>query len=208
LIRPRRRRPPPRLPFARRPIFLADQMLITKRGVVKSDLLNKGIATEAVYDEAGRYRYYLCWRWSDAPALYFWLLNPSKAGHESSDPTLGGLIARARAWGFGAVVIINLFGFRAKNPEDMKRATNPIGDDNEAVVLATLIKAFDDGSPMICGWGEHGAFAKRCNWAVDLARARGVPLSYLVLNESGQPKHPLYIKHDQRPTLWANPKVL
>lgn len=177
--------------------------LVTKRATIRRDLFKAGISTEAVYDAAFLYRYYLCWRWSDAPALYFWLLNPSTADHKSSDNTLEGLISRAKAWGYGAVVIINLFGFRSTQPDDMKRARDPVGPFNDSVTIATLAQAFAEGSPVVCGWGNHGNFVNRDQAAADLARQAGVKLFALEINSGGQPKHPLYIAQSVKPFAWA-----
>ena len=155
-----------------------------------------------VLSDCEQYRLCLTYRWSKSPALYVWMLNPSKADHVIRDPTVRGLIKRARAWGYGGLVIINLFSFRATQPSDMKAAADPIGLENDLTIMAVLKEAADNGSPVIAGWGRHGSFMDRDRGAKALAKRMGVKLMVLEINDDGSPKHPLYILHEVRPRVW------
>src|SRR4051812_14962809 len=61
-----------------------------------------------------RHRYAL-WRvWDgDRGLCNFLMLNPSTADETSDDPTVASCTRRARAWGYGGLVVTNLFAFRA-----------------------------------------------------------------------------------------------
>lgn len=131
------------------------------------------------------------------------MLNPSTATHEVLDPTIVGLVTRARAWGRGGVRVINLFGYRATDPADMKRAADPVGPHNNLVTMQVLNSEAMLGGEIICGWGAHGGHMERDIAAVALARRAGVRLSCLDTIKNGNPKHPLYIKHELRPRTWA-----
>lgn len=166
------------------------------------------IRSEAVFSDPGAdavslYRYWLSWRWSAAPALYVWMLNPSTATNEKLDPTCAGLVSRAKAWGYGAVIVINLFAYRATQPADMKRYAAPIGPHNNHMTALFLQQALADGSPVIAAWGADGKHRDREAWAVEAARARGITLTAFCVNADGSPHHPLRISHALRPQPWA-----
>lgn len=165
--------------------------------------ITDGLECEATFSDDMAYRLELIWRWSDAPLLTVWMLNPSTATHEVLDPTVYGLIQRARQWGYGGVRIINLFALRATKPQDMKAHPEPIGAENNGVTRRALRQAFDDGTPVICAWGRHGRHVDREAWALRLADELGIQLTVLALNADGTPQHPLYIARDVRPVPWV-----
>ncbi len=179
------------------------EALITKRDEIIGDLWGPLIKTEAVFSPCMAYRYWLEGKWSDSPALIVWMLNPSTADQSRLDPTIAGLIKRAKAWGYGAVVVINLFAYRATDPGDMKKAADPIGPANDLFTDIALARAYDSGFPVICGWGNHGGHMERSDWARAIAAERGASLAAFNITASGQPQHPLYIPHDIRPQPWT-----
>jgi hypothetical protein len=162
-----------------------------------------GMECVAKFSDDEAYRLELIWRWSDAPLLTVWMLNPSTATHEILDPTVYSLIKRARQWGYGGVRIINLFALRATKPEVMKAHAEPIGAENNAVIRQALRAAIDDGAPVIAAWGKHGRHLDREAWALRLAAELDVPLMVFRFNQDGTPQHPLYIDPSLRPIPWA-----
>lgn len=176
---------------------------ISKRGSVRPDLIEPPFACEAIFSPCMAYRYWLEWRWSDAPAMIVWMLNPSTADHQKLDPTIAGLVKRAKAWGYGAVIVINLFALRATDPRVMKASAEPIGPVNDQITEIALARSFDSGFPIICGWGNHGSHLGRDGWARSLAKRLDVPLAAFNITGDGQPQHPLYISHDVRPQRWT-----
>ena len=169
--------------------------------LARSDL--SGMHCSASFSECERYRYLLTWRWSADPLLIAWMLNPSTATHEKLDPTIDGLMKRARAWGHGGVRVINLFAFRATKPADMMKAADPIGPENNAVTIDVLHEARHRDEPVICGWGKHGAHRGRAAFAEAIAAGADVSLRCLATNNDGSPRHPLYIAHCIEPQPWA-----
>lgn len=185
-----------RWPQSKEACLMTDLLTLTR-----TDLT--GMRCTAVFSPCEQYRYDLVWQWDDSkPLLTFWLLNPSTATHEELDNTVKGLIKRARHWGYGGVRVINLFGFRATDPADMKKQDDPVGPDNDRVIAQALQDAFETGVPIICGWGAHGSHRDRDTECRLMAIDRDVRTMFLELNADGSPKHPLYIKHDLRPTIW------
>lgn len=162
-----------------------------------------GMRCSARFSPDMRYRYTLSWIWdNDRPMLVAWMLNPSTATHEVLDPTVAGLVKRAQVWGYGGVVVINLFAFRATDPKDMKAAANPVGPENDRMTLATLMAALDTESVVICAWGKHGRYRDREAEALAMAKEIGCPLHALKINGDGTPAHPLYQPHALKPQPW------
>ncbi|MEH6402829.1 MAG: DUF1643 domain-containing protein, partial [Sneathiella sp.] len=81
----------------------------------------------AEFSDCNKYRYSLWRRWDAGPTVSFLMLNPSTADGSSNDPTVERCHRRAVAMGFGALEVINIFGFRATDPKDLKKAKDPVG---------------------------------------------------------------------------------
>lgn len=140
------------------------------------------------------YRYWLEIRWaSGGRALNFLMLNPSTADEQTNDPTVERCERRARMWGYPAVIITNLFAFRATDPQVMKAADEPIGPDNDAHIL----QAYAESALTIAAWGQHGRHLDR---ARDVRKRvlGGMPLTCLK-QTTGEPWHPLYLSYSLQP---------
>jgi Protein of unknown function (DUF1643) len=70
-------------------------------------------------------------------ACNFLLLNPSTADEATNDPTSVRCERRARRWGFGGLIVTNLFAPCATDPAGLRRVADPIGPENDAVILET-----------------------------------------------------------------------
>jgi len=143
----------------------------------------------------------LLWReWYDsARTCVFIGLNPSTATHEVDDPTIRRCIGFAKAWGFGAFVMLNLFDYRATKPADMKAVQSPCTLINDAVIHGVCMKA----GRVVCAWGNHGAHLGRDQEVLALIGNAGVEPVALGVSKTGQPKHPLYIRADTVPVPYA-----
>src|SRR5437868_14698903 len=88
------------------------------------------IATDsgAEFSRCRRWRYLLWRRWDEAkPAANFLMLNPSTADEVKLDPSCTRARVYAERWGFGALIVTNIFGWRATDPEEMKSVRDPVG---------------------------------------------------------------------------------
>ncbi len=160
-------------------------------------------ASTAVYSPCEQYRYLLTRIWDEGgQKALFVMLNPSTATEVQNDPTVERCERRARALGFGAFRVTNIFAFRATDPRVMRAAADPIGPGNDAAIA--------DSAPwadrIVCAWGTHGAHLDRGPAVERLLRATGQPLFHLGLSKAGHPKHPLYIGYDQQPQPWPDPR--
>lgn len=131
------------------------------------------------------------------PAVAFVMLNPSTADEQQLDPTLRRCVGFARAWGYGAIRIGNLFAIRATDPRDMKRAEDPVGPDNDA----HLERIVDESAIAICAWGQHGKHRHRDALVRSLLAPR-IDLAAIAFANDGTPKHPLYLPGDLTPVAY------
>ncbi len=153
----------------------------------------------AVYSDCERYRYALTRTWdAGGRRVLFIMLNPSKATEVQNDPTVERCERRARALGFGAFQVTNIFAWRDTDPFAMRKAADPIGPANDAAILTGV----DWADLVIAAWGTHGAHLKRGPQMAEILHATGKPVYTLGLSKHGHPKHPLYISYRQDPVLW------
>ncbi len=157
-------------------------------------------ASTAIYSLCEAYRYLLTRTWAPGQGrALFVMLNPSTATEVQNDPTVERCERRARALGFGAFRVCNIFAFRATDPRAMRAMTDPVGPQNDAAILESATWA----DRIICAWGTHGAHLGRGPQVEALLRATGQPLWHLGLTKDGHPKHPLYIGYSVQPVMWG-----
>jgi hypothetical protein len=153
-------------------------------------MLDLFASASAEISDCGSYRFRLDRRWADGPTCGFVMLNPSTADGRQDDPTIRRCIGFARREGCGALVVANLFNFRATKPEDMAHSTDPIGPDADLRLLEII--AGVDG-PLIAAWGSHWMAKDRAAYVTAMI---GRHMVCLGLTKNGHPRHPLYVKGD------------
>ena len=117
------------------------------------------------------------------------MLNPSTADEVKLDPTCSRARDYAERWGYGALVVTNVFAFRSTDPVRMKAQADPVGPGNDAAIL----RAARESALVVCAWGNHGAFLERSSRVLELLEANHVKLHALRVNAGGEPAHPLYL---------------
>lgn len=143
----------------------------------------------AIIDESGQYRYLLLRTWdATLPKVLFVMLNPSTADHEEDDPTIRRCIGFAKKWGFGTLEVVNLFAFRATDPDELKRCTDPIGPDNDMYIRRAALQA----DRIVLAWGTKGRLFGRDKKVRELLSSFE-SVYYLDLSKKGHPRHPLFI---------------
>ena len=157
--------------------------------------LERTLQRSAVFDMTGQYRYYLGRRWRpDGAEVAFIMLNPSRADAVCDDPTLRACIQFAQRWDYASLSVVNLFGYRSPHPPELKQAMDPVGPQNDEYVL----KAAQAAQQVVLAWGNGGSLQGRDHAVLTLLHPLWSKLSYLQMNRSGQPRHPLYIRRDQQ----------
>lgn len=122
-------------------------------------------------------------------------LNPSTADAEIDDPTIRRCMRFARSWGYGGLVMANLFAYRSTDPQQLMAVPDPIGPENDAWILHLA----GQSSLVVAAWGNQGIYQNRCHHI----KKMNLDLHILKLNQSGQPAHPLYLKRELKPCRWV-----
>lgn len=157
-----------------------------------SDLI---LNSDAKFSECRNYRYSLWRQWGKSkPYLMIIGLNPSTADETEDDPTIRRCKRFALDWGFGGLVMTNLFAIRATDPKIMLAHKEPVGLENDEY-LSSLAK---DAGMILAAWGNHGSHKAR-DWDVRQLIEKTKQMKSLGKTKIGQPKHPLYIKADTQP---------
>lgn len=152
--------------------------------------------TGATFSPCRLYRYLLWRKWSAGDLACFLMLNPSTADEINNDPTIERCERRTRVWGYGGLLVCNLFAYRATDPAEMKRAADPVGPGNDAAILDAAMRSV----MVIAAWGGNGAYRGRETAVLRLLTCRN--LHCLRVGKNGQPCHPLYMPYDLQPILW------
>lgn len=154
------------------------------------------------HDEAYRYSVWYMWDTTLAPLLAV-MLNPSTATHLRLDPTLTGMSRRAQRWGYGSLVVMNLFALRSTDPKALYSHPDPVGPLNDIILKLVMGGMLFEGGSLFAGWGAHGTYLNRHVEFARLAREVGVERVHcLHTTKDNQPGHPLYLKQDAALSEW------
>lgn len=154
--------------------------------------------TDCVFSKGRIHRYTLERVWSEInhTRVAFIGLNPSTADELQDDPTVRRCIRYAKKWGFGGMIMLNIFGLRSTDPKALYRHTEPIGGHNDFYILKTVDRK--DVRLVVACWGNHGAYLSR-GWSVRRMVERLTQMQCLGKTKFGEPKHPLYLRGDLEP---------
>lgn len=148
---------------------------------------------EAHMSPCGLYRYTLTRRWGEGPSLAWVMLNPSTADADADDATIRKCIGFTRRIGYHALIVVNLFAFRATDPAKMKTAADPIGPDNDMIIH----RVCGESPLIVCAWGRHGAAFGRAAEVMARLDATCAPTVCWHINADGSPGHPLMLGYDR-----------
>lgn len=138
----------------------------------------------ALLSPSGLYRYRLWRRWSPEPAVLWIMLNPSTADAKTDDATIRRCMAYAQTWGFGAILVGNVFPYRATNPRELLDA------DRDGVGNWLHIREMSaEAALIVCAWGSNPLCGYARGNVVNNVHER--PVRCLGLSPSGAPFHPL-----------------
>jgi hypothetical protein len=127
------------------------------------------------------------------------MLNPSTADEHKLDPSCTRARRYAEAWGYGSLIVTNVFGFRSTDPGKLRTTTDPIGPGNDAAI----VRAAQESGIVVCAWGNHGEFQGRSREVLQKLKAKNIRLHSLRVNANGEPAHPLYLPGNLKPCPWA-----
>lgn len=159
--------------------------------------MNTFLRSGARFSDCRAYRYTL-WRvWDDeGPMLNVIGLNPSTADENVNDPTIRRCIDFGKRWGFGGLVMTNLFAYRSTDPHGLTTVADPVGPENDTTLKVQAYEA----AYVIAAWGAHPLAVARSE-AVKPLLAR-YHVMCLGTTKDGAPRHPLYLPKTTMPTAY------
>ena len=165
------------------------------------------------------YRYLLTRDWSGGAhccrGLMFIMLNPSTADATQDDPTIRRCMNLARRDGYAGISVVNLFAYRATNPQDLQRVIYQYGigkaiGPHNYYNISTLFKLLNRGEAnfdVVCAWGANelcGALKQAVNELYAyMPLDKALPQCY-GLSKAGWPRHPLYLPKDAQLSPYQN----
>ena len=156
----------------------------------KTDCTLYGYKSKAVISNCDKYRYELHREWDkDKEKVLFIMLNPSTADAHRNDLTTRRCINYAKKWGFGGLMIGNIYPFRAKRPKHLRKWLNDfICSDGHGATKTNEIhvkEMAEQAEITVCAWGgNHKGIPEMLEYTSGL--------HYLELcKDNVTPKHPL-----------------
>lgn len=157
------------------------------------------VSKGAFISACGQFRYWLVRQWDDSlPCLVFVMLNPSTADANEDDATIRKCMGFARAKGYGGILVVNLYAYRATHPRVLKFNGWQTGPDNgKALSMALELARKQEGGEhrVICAWGANARGRPEAGAFIQAATIVGVPLYALKRSPDGTPHHPLMLPY-------------
>ena len=163
--------------------------------------LPAGMRGSAVFGGANdEYRYELTRLWDvSLPAMMLVMMNPSTADVNYNDPTVAKGCRYAQAWGYGRLLVGNVFAYRSTSPEGLMQVEDPVGPENDWRLLGMASRAH----LIVFAYGQpHRSLRDRGPKVAAAFREAGHDLHVLRLAKNGVPWHPLYLPGDAKPLRW------
>jgi hypothetical protein len=170
------------------------------------------VRKSAVLSDDGVYRYELARVWNpDVRPVLFIGFNPSTADAERDDPTIRRCIRFARDWGYGGLLMGNLFAYRATNPKALpdvrkNQLVSPVGEWTDEWRASWRVNRNDEAlrhmadraGLVVAAWGS---IKMPFTWEdrPERVRMKLGAMHALAFTKDGHPRHPLYIKADVCP---------
>jgi len=190
----------------------------------------------AYFSKCRTYRYALWRLWHDQENMIeingvkfprngyvMWIgLNPSTADESVDDPTIRRCISFTKSWGYDGMFMVNLFTYRATDPNEMlaqfsvradgqnivgeyMNRSSPVGGCKNAQVVYHLQKKC---ALVVAAWGANQNLivkdraSSMCSWFVDEKCPIDRDLHCVAMTMDFSPGHPLYVSAAAQPTLY------
>jgi hypothetical protein len=152
--------------------------------------------SDATLSDDRQYRYRLRRTWdAEKPTLAWIMLNPSTADETEDDPTIRRCLGYAKDWGYGSIIVGNLFAYRTSDPSDLHDVDDPVGSENDSY----LRDICQEADRVMVAWGTDGDIRGRESEVEGLL---DTDLYALNTTKHGHPNHPLYQPSDAEPEQW------
>lgn len=149
----------------------------------------------AVLSHCGAFRLSLARTWdASLPVLLFVMLNPSKADAEIDDPSIRKCVGFAQRNGYGGIIVVNLYAYRATDPNELRIAGYPVGERNDAHILAAAWDVTARGGRTVVAWGANASGSARAAAVLEMLE-QIAPVYTLRVLADGTPGHPLMLPY-------------
>lgn len=166
------------------------------------------VVRSAWFSDDKRYRMALTRIWKPgAPGAVVSGLNPSTADAFQDDPTIRSVSTQLDIMGYGALLMLNAFAFKATDPKDMLKEPDPVGRENDEAWERLLGDPREPRPLFIAAWGYHGAHMGRDLRIMDMLENWGIEPMCFGITMTGQPRHPLYLPHGTELKRYTGRKV-
>jgi hypothetical protein len=146
-----------------------------------------------IYSADHRYRWQFERRWSEGRTITWIGLNPGTGANDVAQcPTMRRMVTVSRASGYGGLILVNLFGWRARDPKRLRDVADPVGEHNDMMLSMATAAATSDMT--VACWGHHGRFGDRARYVLEEVVEGDVYC--LGVTKHGEPRHPLYVPAD------------
>lgn len=182
---------------------------------------DRRVPQEPIVREAsvsGDYRFWLRRAWGSGPTLGWIMLNPSTADETRDDPTLWRIMGFSLRWGYGALVVVNVYPFRSPSIEELHRWRSKQNDavttmfTGNASLAAHELRRCDD---VVAAWGDGADridtlfFLKMLDDEHRRLTGKRARMLSLGTTAAGSPKHPLArgksrVPDDFKPVIWRS----
>jgi hypothetical protein len=147
----------------------------------------------------GVYRYTLTRQWEDGPCVCWLCFNPSTATAEQDDASIRRIVGFSKLWGYGRMVVVNLYAIRSRSPIVVRYATDPVGPMNDYWIGESL----KESRELICAWGcaQHAPnIVGRIKAILEFINSEKytpeTPINCLGYRKDGHPRHPLMLSYE------------
>lgn len=161
----------------------------------------------AIISPCGQYRYRL-----ERPDVFgdfataVIMVNPSTADATENDATIRKLIGFRNRWGWGHIIVGNLFAYRATDVRELGQVSDPVGPDNDYHLRSII----GDAQHVVVAWGPLSKQPKalRDRWRAILSIAQPLGKPVMSIGEPakcGHPCHPLMLPYERKLQPWHAP---
>jgi hypothetical protein len=170
-------------------------LLVAPADAVVEHDRQQGYDDTYVYSADRKYRWRFERRWGDGRTITWIGLNPGTRDTDGLQrPALRRMVTLSRASGYGGLILVNLFGIRARDPKLLRAAGDPVGDHNDEMIQYATSASVSDMT--VACWGHHGRINDRAQYVLDKVVSGDVYC--LGITKQGEPRHPLFVPADAR----------
>ena len=163
--------------------------------------------SNASFSECGFFRWNLQRTLSNRKnKIIFVGLNPSKASKDCADPTLKRLMSFSKRFGYGSLIVVNLFARVGSSPSILRKCSDPVGKNNDRELFKYASEwSRNPLNDLWLGWGNKGVWHNRNVDVMRFLKKHSInrlnqyphalgPLA-LGVTRKGHPRHPLYASY-------------